>query len=218
MQPLHYSEMHNGAFVGEFYWSGLIPAPANPPSAQEFETLRRYRDHLRPAMLAAIRRQENLGSLRGDLMRELGIDEQTGANSRIWTLIKNVADEVQEVVFAMKSKYDLARPSQFDCDLRPPIDVPSYSSYPSGHAAIGLAMALVASRFATNGTCQARLIALGLEVGVNREIAGLHFPSDTAAGVVVALAMCQRMTTDSFVSDLNAALSVYRNEGYRCRS
>ena len=60
------------------------------------------------------------------------------------------------------------------------LNVPLHRAYPSGHAT----QAIVAARMLTEWTGKQgdQLVKLATRVGRNREIAGLHFPSDTEAG------------------------------------
>jgi hypothetical protein len=75
------------------------------------------------------------------------------------------------------------RPSHYLPALRPPVEVPGHASYPSGHA---LQSALMAGcvQAALNGADNlcALLDVLAFRIARNREIAGLHFRSDSCAG------------------------------------
>jgi len=81
------------------------------------------------------------------------------------------------------------RPSQVCPALRPPIQVPGHAAYPSGHATQAF---LIASSLAgvfpasSKPGSEMALRALAARIARNREIAGLHYPSDTAAGKELA--------------------------------
>jgi hypothetical protein len=83
-----------------------------------------------------------------------------------------------------KGEYKRLRPSQRLPMLRPPTQVPGHSSYPSGHATqaslIARGTARIIPATATN------LMGLAARIGHNRELAGLHYPSDTKAGESLA--------------------------------
>jgi membrane-associated phospholipid phosphatase len=78
----------------------------------------------------------------------------------------------------------------------PPVPVPGHSSYPSGHATqarlIALCMTYVlglvrpALPAGDIAAITETLAALARRVARNREIAGLHFPSDSQAGQKLA--------------------------------
>jgi len=95
---------------------------------------------------------------------------------------------VIQPVFLLKAKYMRARPMHC-CDAMeppmfppgpPPSLYPGHTSYPSGHACLATSFALVLGSYFPNSASALNDIAKS--VGLNREIAGLHFPSDTAAG------------------------------------
>jgi hypothetical protein len=91
-----------------------------------------------------------------------------------------------------------ARPSTICPALFPPISVPAHPSWPSGHATQSR-LAFAVLRFALTDTVTHKgktygpvpgdhapiveaLEVLANRIARNREIAGVHFPSDSAAG------------------------------------
>jgi membrane-associated phospholipid phosphatase len=81
------------------------------------------------------------------------------------------------------------RPSQVCPALRPPIQVPGHAAYPSGHATqaflIAHSLAAIFPKKSELGAGKA-VQALAARIARNREIAGLHYASDTAAGIELA--------------------------------
>ena len=85
-----------------------------------------------------------------------------------------------------KTKFNRPRPSQYRPALLPPVPVPGHAAYPSGHATQAHLMALFIAR-ATAGKALAQASdALARRIARNREIAGLHFASDSQAGETLA--------------------------------
>jgi membrane-associated phospholipid phosphatase len=90
------------------------------------------------------------------------------------------------------------RPSQICPALLPPVPVPAHASYPSGHSTEAHLIAAVIEdvlAYKNGGTQIADvkwqqlitpLYALAARIGRNRELAGLHYESDTAAGAKLA--------------------------------
>jgi len=83
------------------------------------------------------------------------------------------------------------RPSHVCPALLPPIQVPGHASYPSGHATQAHLIAkcvqlVLPAAAAMTAPLTADLDALAARIARNREIAGLHYPSDSAAGLVLA--------------------------------
>jgi membrane-associated phospholipid phosphatase len=83
------------------------------------------------------------------------------------------------------------RPSQLSPSLMPPIDVPAHASYPSGHATESyllsgiLARVMPAAASAQTNPADpdsTPLRRLAERVARNREVLGLHYPSDSKAG------------------------------------
>jgi membrane-associated phospholipid phosphatase len=77
------------------------------------------------------------------------------------------------------------RPSHRMPALKPPVEVPGHASYPSGHATQATLMALIAAEAlpaAEREAWRPLLLTLAHRIARNREIAGLHYASDSEAG------------------------------------
>jgi len=89
-----------------------------------------------------------------------------------------------------KGKYHRPRPSMLRPALLPPIAVPGHASLPSGHSTQAHLMALCMTEVLTGTPLLPSmgndLAALAQRIARNREIAGLHYSSDTEAGVKLA--------------------------------
>ncbi len=95
-------------------------------------------------------------------------------------------------VMYFKGQFNRPRPSQLCPALAPPVAVPGHASFPSGHATQSELMALcladvlpVVARVgppAAASLWEEDLKALAHRIARNREIAGLHYPSDSHAG------------------------------------
>jgi membrane-associated phospholipid phosphatase len=83
-----------------------------------------------------------------------------------------------------------ARPSQVHPALMPPVEVPGHPSFPSGHATQAMLMALSAEAALPTPALQEAwrplLQTLAGRIARNREIAGLHYESDTHGGLELA--------------------------------
>lgn len=87
-------------------------------------------------------------------------------------------------LFISKLHFDRVRPSFYDTSLQPSIEVPPHPAYPSGHATQATTVALILS--CQDPDNREFYINNAARVGWNRELAGVHYPSDTAAGVRLA--------------------------------
>jgi membrane-associated phospholipid phosphatase len=96
-------------------------------------------------------------------------------------------------VLYYKGHYNRPRPSQLCPALLPPIPMPGHASWPSGHATQAWLKALCMEHVLQGvlpgtlitgdlGAVSSNLRTLALRIARNREIAGLHYPTDSAAG------------------------------------
>jgi hypothetical protein len=79
-----------------------------------------------------------------------------------------------------KHRFNRARPSQLSPSLLPMLTVAGHPAYPSGHGFQSWLGALVLSELRPDA--RGALMAMAQRIGFNREIAGVHYPSDTKAG------------------------------------
>lgn len=107
-------------------------------------------------------------------------------------LMMKMASRVAEVVmvhYKSKPNFLRPRPSQICPTLLPPIAVPGHAAYPSGHAMLSYLMSECLAELmpgaGAKGTRDA-MFELSRRVALNREIAGLHYASDSAAGKSIA--------------------------------
>ncbi|HEY0204052.1 MAG TPA: phosphatase PAP2 family protein [Acetobacteraceae bacterium] len=107
----------------------------------------------------------------------------------------------------LKGLYARPRPSQLCPALLPPIEVPGHSSFPSGHSTQAHLMALcMADVLAgppppappppSRATTMETLATLADRIARNREIAGLHYATDSLAGKAVAAAVHTLLSAD----------------------
>ncbi len=109
--------------------------------------------------------------------------------------ISQLLDEINPVVMRVKNKLDRVRAHKLDPTLTTAIDVPEHGAYPSGHSTQAHAIAFLLTAMAPDR--QAELESDALRVAVNREIAGVHYPSDSAAGRLLARQIVDLMLGNS---------------------
>jgi membrane-associated phospholipid phosphatase len=108
-------------------------------------------------------------------------------------------------VLYYKGLYNRPRPSQLCPALLPPIPVPGHASWPSGHATQAWLKALLIEYVldevpisqlsgADRAVLSSNLRTLATRVARNREIAGLHYPTDSAAGRKLAATIAPFLT------------------------
>ena len=108
-----------------------------------------------------------------------------------------------------KGLYQRPRPSQLCPALLPPIVVPGHASFPSGHSTQTHLMVLCMNDVLTATVQQAAVVddlaTLADRIARNREIAGLHYPSDTQAGKDLAAAILPLLHNLPAANNLPAA-------------
>jgi membrane-associated phospholipid phosphatase len=86
-----------------------------------------------------------------------------------------------------KRLFSRPRASQYSPALLPPIHVPGHASFPSGHATEAYLIALCLKEVMPSAACtpagdDSPLVQMARRIARNREVLGLHFPSDSKAG------------------------------------
>ncbi len=112
---------------------------------------------------------------------------EPGESSEIDLLVQRINAESYLPVLYFKHKFSRTRPYQIDNTLTTVIDGPPHASYPSGHATQAYLFSLILSELLpADDPRVSQLAELGKGMGIRREIAGVHYPSDTRAGVELA--------------------------------
>lgn len=102
-----------------------------------------------------------------------------------WTLIEIGQAVGMMVAMHFKRKYSRPRPVEVYPALMPMLLTPPHASYPNAHALQSLLMSGLLKKAVPQGL-HLPLDALALRVGQNREIAGVHYPSDRTASIKMA--------------------------------
>ena len=110
------------------------------------------------------------------------------------TLVLAIASQASILpIMHLKALYARPRPSELCPALLPPIAVPGHSSFPSGHSTQAHLMALCMTEVLTGLPQQPAMTdilwTLAGRIARNREIAGLHYRTDSKAGVALAHAI-----------------------------
>lgn len=143
-----------------------------------------------------------------------------------WTL-ELLAAALRLAKFAeMQFKHSLAcrRPNEYSPQVQPMILTPSHGSFPMGHATEAFVSAYVlwgllqqsgtapytnANNNPTWPTWGTQLMRLAARVATNRIVAGLHFPVDAAAGMVLGLTLGQYFVNWCSLGSRNPPVPTY---------
>lgn len=140
--------------------------------------------------------------------RALGFEISPEKTPAIYRLISRAARTGGDSTWKPKKHYQRRRPFMvYNQHTMTPDHEPALSrngSYPSGHTAMGWAVALVLAEMFPEA--QDSILFLGYQYGQSRTIVGAHWQSDVDAGRVMASAAVARMHNSSdFLSDMAAA-------------
>jgi membrane-associated phospholipid phosphatase len=121
--------------------------------------------------------------------------------------LDQVSQLVSKIASVFKDKYARPRPYAEDQRIQPCAPKSGGTlSYPSSHATEGAVDACVLGQIFPDRA--AKLTDYGQYIGELRVIAGVHHPSDVAAGQTLAAAICGRLTQES---DFNAEVAKLKN-------
>ncbi len=150
----------------------------------------------RPAVFSEARRQVDRVGVIGYFRGILSFTPE----SHPWTFgLAVIALRVGEFqAMHYKAKFNRPRPSTLSPALMPPIEVPGHAAYPSGHSTQSYLAALCLAEVMPPAANQAQgpggvnhpehgpLQRVAERISRNREVLGLHYPSDSAAGKLLA--------------------------------
>jgi membrane-associated phospholipid phosphatase len=102
------------------------------------------------------------------------------------------------VATQMRVKHALAmpRPVDYSAQIMPMIQTPGHSTFPAGHAVESFMFATVLAKltagrekqlYGSDRRFRDKLMWLAARISINRVVAGVHFPVDIAAGMVLGL-------------------------------
>lgn len=124
-------------------------------------------------------------------------------------LFRRIAQD--ESLFLNSAKEAFARPRPFlaDSRLAPVVPRPPGAAYPSGHSTWVIAAAIVLADMVPERRRQ--IFARADEYAHNREVAGVHYPSDVAAGHLAGTALAAALfQSPRFLADEAAAAAQLR--------
>lgn len=115
-------------------------------------------------------------------------------------LMRKVNEEAQSIDAAAKRIWKRRRPPQADPRIKPCLPQEPSASYPSGDATRGAAWAaLLAELFPERRDA---ILARGRQLGSDRVLGGIHYPSDVRAGQTLGAEIARRLLDNPrFVAD-----------------
>src|SRR5258708_2905549 len=123
-------------------------------------------------------------------------------------LLQNAEKDSKFFSASAKEYFGRKRPPN-DARIKPKIDEKDEPSYPSGHATRGVLFATILCEL--DPAQKEAVMDRAREIGWDRVIAGVHYPSDLIAGRVLGQALAQAMAENpKFKEDLAAAKAEFK--------
>ncbi|SEB24711.1 phosphatase PAP2 family protein [Variovorax sp. YR216] len=131
-----------------------------------------------------------------------------------YMLLRRTLADAGLATYAAKDRYKRARPfttdNQATCTPAEEAGLAKDGSYPSGHASLGWAWALVLAEIVPERADA--ILQRGVTYGQSRVICGVHWQSDVDAGRLVAAGVVARLHAEpAFVAELGAARKEIRD-------
>lgn len=159
----------------------LQPPPSNSSfrTQEELKLLLEYQKNRSESQITQIIQEVNISSA---IMADRPVNDYFDSAKFPSTakLLHEAFHDLTVVVFFEKRHFDRVRPSMLEPNIKPVIDVPNHPSYPSGHSTQAHLIALLLSELVPDR--EKSLLEKADAIAKNREIAGLHYPSDSEAG------------------------------------
>jgi acid phosphatase (class A) len=138
----------------------------------------------------------------------LGTAITEGATPHLYLLLRRALTDAGAATGGAKRKYQRKRPfvemNEASCSPNDEGYLRNDGSYPSGHASLGWAWALLLAELAPDH--DDAILARGFDYGQSRVICGVHWQSDVNAGRLVGSAVVARLHDDAtFRADFDAA-------------
>ena len=172
-------------------WLQLIALPHPPANSSE-----RTREELRVLKSLAPKRAKSNAQIQAEvLLTNFPFDKHTYTSLTESTkrpatakLVKATFEDTAIATFVFKKQFNRVRPSLLAEKLKAPIGTalpnPEHPAYPSGHAATAWSISYLLQELDPANAENYRKSAAS--IAHHREIAGLHYPSDSEAGRLLA--------------------------------
>ena len=137
----------------------------------------------------------------------IGLSTDDPVNPLLKQVRCKLGAEIEEPIYRFKAKFMRARPwtccgAELDPMLaKPHWRYPGQPAYPSGHATVAWFFAYLFGEFYSPPQRQ-RLESAAAQVARNREIAGVHYPSDSEAGKRLAKQLVEIILSKGLKSEL----------------
>ncbi len=119
-----------------------------------------------------------------------------------YRILKFADKEIVYFVVNYKKRFSRPRPSQLAPQLDLVVPNPGHAAYPSGHATQSMVFSLILAMIDPEN--EATYLEYARNIAKRREIAGVHYPSDSQSGQLLAEKLVQELIkVPEFITMLN---------------
>lgn len=119
------------------------------------------------------------------------------------SFFKRIQEDSIDVLGPAKDHWKRPRPFLASDEVKPVGAKPSSASYPSGNSLLGYVYAVILAEILP--AKRDAIFAKGLDIGNARVVAGVHYPTDVAAGRLAAVEIVAKLESSaSYAKDLKA--------------
>ncbi|HEY1684220.1 MAG TPA: phosphatase PAP2 family protein [Tepidisphaeraceae bacterium] len=173
-------------------WAAIIGPPPASHSAQQREEIARILELQSMRTPVQIKRCKEEASVNEFYFaRVLGPHFNQHEFPVTGELLHEAYSDAQAISEKLKHQWNRQRPYVADTRINPCVALEKSSSYPSGHAERGIIWATILSQIYPDK--RELLMAAGQQLGQNRILAGVHYPSDVAAGQKLGAAIAAKL-------------------------
>jgi len=178
----------------------ILPPPANSSKETSIEigVLINYKNLRTPAKIAEINNELDINTIEigGRAMRDYFNFSKYPETA---LLFANTYTDLNIIIMKLKKKYDRVRPSVLNPEVEPIIPDLAHPAYPSGYSTQTYFMAYMLAEILPEKKDE--LLAEAERISRNREIAGVHYPSDTEAGKLLARQFLDILLTNKNIQE-----------------
>jgi acid phosphatase (class A) len=193
---------------GDIDWASILPGPPADDSAENQAEVAQM------LQLQARRTAEDVARCRSEVdLSFASFADVLGDNFKEHLLPQTAALLAQAQVDThlmlvdAKKYWHRVRPPVADARIHPCVKLETNGSYPSGHAAQGVIWATVLAEIYPER--RDALMARGRQIGEDRVIGGIHYPSDVRDGQVLGEAISKKLLESS---DFQVGLELAKDE------
>ncbi len=177
---------------GDIDWASILPGPPADDSQEhqaEVAQMLALQNRRTSADVTRCRGEVDLtfnafADVLGDNFKEQLLPETAA-------LLKQAEVDSHAILSDAKKNWHRVRPNKADPRIHPCVKLETNGSYPSGHAAQGVIWATILSEIYPGKHDQ--LMKRGLEIGEDRVMGGVHYPTDVQAGQELGEAIVKKM-------------------------